>query len=101
MDNKSHTQEEISKMEKELSKMELNLCDSYCEVGKAVLETAEQESRKINNLVDEIVEMQQKLVALKGEKYCPACTEHNDQNSLYCKRCGHKLEDNEQDEKSS
>ena len=91
------SQDEIGRMEQELSRMEMNLYDSYCEVGKAILETAETEGRKINDLVDQIVDARRRLVDAKEEKYCPECAEHNDRNSLYCKRCGEKLDKKRED----
>jgi len=65
-------------MEKDLSKMECALYEQYCEIGKGILEMAEQENKKINFLVDRIIETHQKLAEAKNEKYCPECAEHND-----------------------
>jgi len=99
--NRQITQEEISRMEKDLCKMEYALYEQYCEIGKGFLETAEQENKKINRLVDRIIETHQKLAEAKKEKCCPECAEHNDWDSLYCKRCGEKLplvDDTKEDE---
>lgn len=85
------TQGEIRQIEQELSKMEYELYEQYYEVGKGLLEKAEQENRKINDLVDKIIATRRKIAKAKQEKYCPECTESNDYNSLYCKRCGARL----------
>ena len=66
--NRQITQEEISRMEKDLSKMEDNLYEHYCEIGKRILETAEQENKKVNRLVDQIIETRQKLSEVKKER---------------------------------
>lgn len=85
------TQEQIRQMEQELSKMEYKLYEEYCEVGKVILEKAERENRKINCLVDQIIETRRKLAEAKQEKCCPECAGSNDHNSLYCNRCGARL----------
>lgn len=85
------TQEEIRHMEQEVSKMEYDLYEFYCDVGKGILEKAEQENRKINGMVDDIIEARLKLAKAKREKCCPACVQLNDHNSVYCKRCGAQL----------
>lgn len=62
---KSTPEKQIRQAEEELKKMEekLNLC--YCEMGKAILETAETEGKKVNELVDRIVAAKRKLVDLE------------------------------------
>ena len=87
------TQEKIKQMEQELSKLEHNLWKEYYEAGKGILEIAEQENKRINSLVDKIIETRRKLAETKQEKCCPECTASNDHNSLYCKRCGARLPD--------
>ena len=57
--------------EDELRQMEDRLREQYCEAGKLILEKAEQESRKVNSLVDQIISARRKLTAraqeLEGE----------------------------------
>ncbi len=90
--------DEINRMEQELIRMEMELNDYYCEAGKTILEKAEQEERKINNLVECIIETRRKLVNAKDEKFCPECEEHTDQGSNYCKRCGYNYQNKVKDE---
>ena len=90
-DHRQISQDEIREMEKDLSKMEHELLEQYCEVGKGILEKAEMENKRANSLVDQIIETRQRLATAKGERCCPECAEHNGQNSIYCKRCGKKL----------
>ena len=92
LNGSSHiTGKEIKQMEQELSRLEYELYEQYYEVGKGILEKAEQESRKINCLVDQIIEARRKLAEAQREKRCSQCAEANDHNSLYCKRCGARL----------
>lgn len=90
-DKRQITQDEVREMEKDLSKMEQELFGQYCEIGKGILEKAEMENKKVNFLVDQIIATRQRLAKEKEERCCPDCAEHNDHNSIYCKRCGIKL----------
>ena len=83
--NRQIPKDEIRELEKDLSKMEHELYEQYCEIGKVILEKAEMESKKVNSLVDQIIKTHQKLAAAKEERCCPECAEHNDQSSIYCK----------------
>lgn len=87
------SQDLVGRTEQELHALEDELYAKYCEVGKAVLETAEMEGEKINNLVDRIVETKKRLLELRREKICTACLTGNDQNNRYCSRCGKKFEE--------
>lgn len=66
------TQDDITRMELELHRMESALNEAYYEFGKVLLEIAETESRKINKMVDEIIETEKKLAAVRQEKNDPA-----------------------------
>lgn len=96
--NNRMSQDEINQMEQELVRMEIELNNFYCEAGKTILEKAEREERKINDLVEHIIETRRKLVDAKDEKYCPECEEHNERGSGYCKRCGYKFKTNVENE---
>lgn len=87
----SERKDEIYQLELELSQMESALYDSYYEAGKLLLETAEVESRKINGIVEEIIETKKKLAAIRQEKECPECSTSNEKDSFFCKRCGNSL----------
>lgn len=91
--------DDISRMELELSRMESALYESYCEVGKTILETAETEGRRINEMVDRIIETKKKLAAIREEKECPVCGACNEKDSPFCKRCGKKFADNGEEQK--
>jgi hypothetical protein len=54
----------VQKLERDLNKMEATLNEHYCNVGKQLLEMAEQEDREINNLVDKIIEIKKQLYEL-------------------------------------
>lgn len=53
--------EEIQRAEQEIRRMEDDLLEAYCEVGKAILETAERENQKTNGFVDEIIAARKRL----------------------------------------
>ena len=72
----------ISRTEQELSNMEEELQEYYCEAGKAILETAETEGRKINDLVDRIIDTKKKLLELRRETICPDCIARNDRSDF-------------------
>lgn len=94
----TRVQEEIAQMEEKLSHMERDLYEAYCDVGKTILETAELEGRRINSLVDEIIEARKALAALRQEKDCPGCGAYNTLESLYCSHCGQRLDDKREEQ---
>ena len=69
-DKRQISQDEIGELEKDLSKMEHELLEQYCEIGKGILEKVEMESKKVNALVDQIIETRQRLATAKEEKCC-------------------------------
>ncbi|MFV0399116.1 MAG: hypothetical protein ACK5LX_00675 [Oscillospiraceae bacterium] len=97
----SNPQREIDRMEQEIGRLEHTLRESYSDAGKMILEAAETESRKINELVDRIVEMRRQLLELRGDRECPECGTYNKNHSLYCNHCGSKLDKAGPDEESA
>lgn len=55
----------IKKTEEDIQSMKNELQQYYCEVGRAVLEIAEAGNKKVNNLVDRIIEAEIKLRELR------------------------------------
>ncbi|MDL2229382.1 hypothetical protein LJC14_03945 [Treponema sp. OttesenSCG-928-L16] len=82
---------ETEELETSLSRMEEELYEKYCRIGKGILETMEEENKKINTLVDNIITTRRLLAAARQERACPSCLTLNGPDSLYCKRCGEKL----------
>lgn len=82
----------ITQMEGELTHLEADLQARYCQIGKEILELAENEQGKINNLVDEIIKIKKKLAVIKNEIQCPWCMAYNSSDSKYCKHCGEELD---------
>ena len=72
--------------------MEQELLEKYCDVGKFVLEKIEKENREIDQLVDQVIKLKKELIRVKGEIRCPYCYQYNEPASVYCNRCGKKLE---------
>lgn len=90
-------QVEIQRLTQKLDHMEQDLIEKYCDVGRSILEKAEQESKEINHLVDEVVKVKQELVKVRGEKRCPNCYHYNEPDSIYCNKCGVKFEEVKED----
>lgn len=67
MEHPGIRQNEITQTEQELSRLEAALYDCYCEAGRAILEVAEAEGRKVNALVDSIVDTRKRLDALRHD----------------------------------
>lgn len=83
---------EINRLTKQLNHMEQELLEKYCDVGKFVLEKVEKENREIDQLVDQVIEVKKELIRVKGEIRCPYCYQYNEPESIYCNRCGKRLE---------
>lgn len=52
----------------------------------------EKENREINQLTDQFIKVKKELLKAKGEVKCPYCYQYNEPESIYCNRCGKKLE---------
>lgn len=90
--NKSNDKtDEVLQLEKLLTTQEIELQARYCQLGKQLLALAEDEQRRIDLLVDGIIDTHKKLVLAKHEIECPDCTTFNTEDSRYCKRCGTPL----------
>lgn len=83
--------QEITKMEVSLNRMEYQLQAQYCEMGKSILELVDAKQKVINKLVDDIIETRRQLAVVKKEIQCEECMAYNTSDSKYCKRCGCKL----------
>jgi hypothetical protein len=83
--------ENVQRLERDLSKMEISLNEHYCNIGKQLLEMAEQEDQEINNLVDKIIEIKKQLYELHLTVQCPSCLLKNSSDSRYCRHCGNEL----------
>lgn len=91
-------QQEIDRLTKQVDHMEQELLEKYCDVGKLVLERIEKENREIDQLVDQIIETKKELVRVKGEIRCPYCYQYNEPKSIYCNRCGKRLDEQRRNE---
>lgn len=89
---------EIERLTKQLDHMEQELLEKYCDVGKFVLEKIERENREIDQLTDQVIKVKKELIKVKGEIRCPYCYQYNEPESIYCNRCGKKLEKKEMEE---
>ncbi|MDO4338760.1 MAG: zinc ribbon domain-containing protein [Eubacteriales bacterium] len=85
-------EQEIERLTKQLDHMEQELLEKYCDVGRFVLEKLERENKEIDQLTDQVIKVKKELVKVKGEIRCPYCYQYNEPESIYCNRCGKKLE---------
>jgi hypothetical protein len=83
--------ENVQNLERDLNKMETILNEHYCNIGKQLLEMAEQEDQEINNLVDKIIDIKKRLYELEQTVQCPSCLLKNSSGSRYCRHCGNEL----------
>jgi uncharacterized protein (DUF3084 family) len=83
--------ENVQRLERNLNKMETALNEHYCNIGKQLLEMAEQEDQEINSLVDKIIEIKKQLYELEQTVQCPSCFLMNSSDSRYCSHCGCEL----------
>jgi hypothetical protein len=63
----------IEQLESSLDKLEDVLNDTYSTFGKQIMEMAQLENRKINSVIDQIIEIKKQLYVLKKED-SPLCT---------------------------
>ena len=89
---------EINRITQQLDCMEQELLEKYCDVGRFVLEKIEKENREIDQLVDQVIKLKKELIRVKGEIRCPYCYQYNEPDSIYCNRCGKKLEKQEEED---
>lgn len=78
-------------LEGQIIDMEQELMQSYCDLGKSVLDIAEAEGRKTNALVDQIIRKKKRLMDMRGETQCDACGLYSEADSRYCRHCGNKI----------
>jgi hypothetical protein len=83
--------ENIQRLERNLNKMETTLNEHYCNIGKRLLEMAEQEDQEINSLVDKIIKIKKQLYDYEHTVQCPSCFLMNRSDSRYCSHCGNEL----------
>lgn len=86
---------EIERLEQALHRMERELQTNYQEIGKTVLEAADQQQKEVNKLVDDIISTRKQLSIAIEEIECDDCLAFNPRDARYCKRCGKKLDQTE------
>ncbi|MGI6176531.1 MAG: zinc ribbon domain-containing protein [Christensenellales bacterium] len=82
---------DLMRLEEALGKKQHQLQAHYCQIGKSILEIADGEQKTIDALVDDIIEIRKKIVAIKHEIECAKCMTYNPPDSRYCRRCGTPL----------
>ena len=80
-------EQEIERLTRQLDHKEHELEEKYCDVGKSIMDKLEKENQEIGHMVDEVIQLKRKLINAKGQA-----------DSIYCSRCGKKLEKKKNDE---
>lgn len=88
---------EIQRLEEQITGLENQLQQRYCQMGKELLELADGELKAVNGLVDDIIHARRKLATARREIQCANCMAYNTADSNYCKHCGSMLDTKEQD----
>lgn len=83
---------QIKELEETLNRLEYELQSHYSDMGKCLLDLAEQEQKKVDKLVDEIIILRKRLSIYKQEIECSTCMTVNPPDAVYCKRCGKKFD---------
>ena len=82
---------EPESLEEALTRAERGLQERYYQIGKEMLELADREQRKIDQLLEQIIDLRTKLAKREHKIRCPHCDTYTDADSIYCKRCGGKM----------
>lgn len=96
----NHHDHEIEELEQSLRRMEHDLQAHYQEMGKTLLEVADQQQKEVNKLVDDIISTRKQLSLTRDELECDDCLAFNPRDAQYCKRCGKKLSPSEREGES-
>lgn len=93
---------EITKLNKAISNEEAKIEKIYYELGRRLYdlyaqghdvgEDFEQECEEISVYKDNIKDLKKKIMELKNIRLCPNCGAEIDEGTLYCSKCGTKIE---------
>lgn len=89
-------EDKIRKIYTEIGKQ---LYSDYSE-GKIVGERLLEYCTKIDEVINSIEEMREKILELRNVKACPNCGMELDMDMVYCYKCGRKQDEPEKAEKS-
>lgn len=91
MDEREVEIAQLPQLEEALAKKEHELQELYYQMGKRILEIADGEQKTIDTLVDDIIGIRKKIVAIKHDIQCWECMTYNPKDSRYCRHCGISL----------
>lgn len=97
---------DIASLKGQVATCQNTISKNYKEIGKAFyeahkdVETAEyaEQMSAIRDAKQTVDELEKKIRAIKGTKHCNACGEDVSKDSVYCPKCGVKMEDEFYDE---
>ena len=91
---------ELAKLNMSMKKKEEFVQKQYLEIGKQYFalqkddeEPFFEEISVIKEKLQEILQLELDIAAIKGQKKCPSCGILLEQDSVYCRKCGTKYED--------
>ncbi|MDR2932475.1 MAG: hypothetical protein LBV27_05140 [Oscillospiraceae bacterium] len=82
-------------LEEDLLKLEKELENKYCQLGKNVYEAADHMVSEINDTVDRLVEAKIRLRDMREQNTCLSYLAANPKHNRFCGKCGRPLEGKE------
>lgn len=88
----------VAKLKMEIRSKEAALDKEYIALGKRYYEmnkegeVADAEMANISTLLNEIAELKDEVIKVQGACVCPNCKASMPEGTVYCSKCGTKLE---------
>lgn len=85
------TAETAAELEMALCARKRELATLYYQAGKRLIDMAEDQQRLIDCLAADIIQLEKQLAEVRHDTLCGYCDSINTADSVYCKRCGARL----------
>lgn len=93
---------DVAKLNSNISDEQKRIKNAYMEIGKMYWEMHASDYDKcfedkfvaIKESEEKIKEYEKQVIEIKGVKKCPSCGADVDKNSVFCAKCGTKIEEN-------
>lgn len=93
---------EITKINMSIGDAQLQMDKLFRDVGKIIYDAYREGDQfsdeitkkcsQVDNLVEQIKEMKERVAQLKKVKICPNCESENQPDAVFCSKCGRKIE---------
>ena len=98
--NKKVKNNDILKLEEKIEQEKLEIKDTFTEIGKLYFELYKNDSHEklipLCNVVDESYRIiglcEKQILMLQGEQVCSSCKAHVSLDSIFCNKCGSKID---------